>query len=391
MWPILGAFTVGAGWGGFELLQWIALHLGGNLSKWMQSPGPWTVLIVLAGLPVGLFVWLVRDRNKVVDRTQQERHHQDQIAHGRIDSVNVRFQQLQEWASGGVPVLQAAAIHQLRPYIVSDPVVLPTEICGEDNPFVQPAMEILRALLDDRSWLDEWKKSQAERAPKPKRKSRGKADGKSEAQGKADAADEARRSPTLRAIESKLRDEGMPWEDFSGWNLAGLDLREVKWNERKFNRANLNGAVLSKAELNGAFLNGAELNGAFLNRAELNGAELFAAELDKTNLDTAKLNGANLIFTKLNGANLNYAELNRTILIGAKLKEATLISANLHGADFRGADLTGAKVENKWRPEIDWKALSLIGMPEFVENETPDLPPPVDEEKYTDIEATPDP
>ena len=51
IWPALAVLTTASGGAGFKLLQWISWLVGGDFNKWMQSPGPWMALIVLAGLP----------------------------------------------------------------------------------------------------------------------------------------------------------------------------------------------------------------------------------------------------------------------------------------------------------------------------------------------------
>lgn len=73
IWPALVVLTAVSGSAGFKLLQWISRLADGDFDKWMQSPGPWTALIVLAGLPGALFVWIVRDSNKATEHWQEQR------------------------------------------------------------------------------------------------------------------------------------------------------------------------------------------------------------------------------------------------------------------------------------------------------------------------------
>ena len=120
--------------------------------------------------------------------------------------------------------------------------------------------------------------------------------------------------------------------DFSGLNLAEVNL----------SAANLSGANLSEVNLSVANLSGANLSGANLSRAKLNVARLSGANVSKANLIQASLNVTNLIRTDLRKANLTQAALIRAELIRAELSGAMLKEANLSGADLREAALRQA-------------------------------------------------
>ena len=120
--------------------------------------------------------------------------------------------------------------------------------------------------------------------------------------------------------------------DFSGLNLAEVNLSGV----------NLSGANLSEVNLSVANLSGANLSGTNLSRAKLNVARLSGANLSRANLTQASLNVSNLIRTDLSKADLNHTALIRAELIRADLSKANLKEANLNGADLREAALRQA-------------------------------------------------
>jgi uncharacterized protein YjbI with pentapeptide repeats len=112
--------------------------------------------------------------------------------------------------------------------------------------------------------------------------------------------------------------------DFSGADLADL---------------NLAGANLAKADLTGARLSGANLSGAVLSRAKF-----FRADLSQADLSRATLFKVNLSQADLSGANLNGADLSGAILVRTNLSGASLIGACLKGANFGQASLFRTKL-----------------------------------------------
>ena len=385
IWPALAVLTAASGAAGFKLLQWISRQVHGDFDLWMQSPGPWTALIVLAGLPGALFVWIVRDRNKATEHWQEQRRLEQQekereiqfgqYFHRTVEHAWAHFRQLQEWITAGNATLQTAAIHQLRPFIMGESGgLIPKELLEPENHFISSAMAVLRALLDDRSWLKKWEK-EIER------------DG-----GDATAPE----SPVLRAIGNILRAPGLPWKDFAGWNLSELHLVQVVWKKARLRGANLQGADLLQANLQeadllrvnlqGAKLWLANLRGAKLWQANLKGADLLGADLQGAELRRANLQAVDLQQADLQQADLQEADLQRADLRWAKLKAADLQGADLWNAEFQRADLTKADIEEKWREPIDWNGFNLKGMPTFVENIMDELPPKLGEEEGVESE-----
>jgi uncharacterized protein YjbI with pentapeptide repeats len=150
--------------------------------------------------------------------------------------------------------------------------------------------------------------------------------------------------------------------DFSGKNLAGLDLSDLD-----FHGANLAGADLSATDLSDADFSRSNLAGVRLDRAvvihtNFTGANLARASLmflgTSTGLDVRDGEGPNFAGADLSETRI-YARLSRSDLHGARLVNARLgadlrtpqtiivfrtelSGCNLAGADLAGADLSGA-------------------------------------------------
>ena len=60
------------------------------------------------------------------------------------------------------------------------------------------------------------------------------------------------KSPVLNAIETLLREEKLPWTDFSGWNLSDLELANANLRGAKLQGANLWGSKFQEADLTDA-------------------------------------------------------------------------------------------------------------------------------------------
>ncbi len=140
------------------------------------------------------------------------------------------------------------------------------------------------------------------------------------------ASIESDTSERLRMLLLMRRDNGEPLSgfDWTGANLAGLDLRGVDFTE----------SFLEGADLRGADLSGAQLTRAVFCRAKLDGAILDNANLTEANLGQASLKDA-----KARGANLEKAQLFQTVLVGCDLE-----GAKLDGADFMECQLDFAKL-----------------------------------------------
>jgi uncharacterized protein YjbI with pentapeptide repeats len=165
-------------------------------------------------------------------------------------------------------------------------------------------------------------------------------------------------------LDAHLKGTDLTGADLSGADFTGGDLREVTFGCDKpskrcarlegarFDKAQLQGAMLTGAQLKGASLEAAQLQGAMLKGAQLQGANLFGAQLQGAMLghaqlqgallDVAGLEGAWLTEAQLQGAQLQLAHLQAARLEGAQLQGALLLRAELQAAHLQGAQLQGA-------------------------------------------------
>lgn len=350
LWLVLGVLSLTAG----GTIFW-ALQRGREIwwpeQEWFNTPGPWTLILVATGAPIAWFIWFVRDWNKA-----QEIHvSRSQVINRSAEHAWETFRQLQEWATKEHDALQAAAIHQLRPFILGlAGGVIPAEIVSGGNPFHQASIEILRALLDDRSWERHWTeslqgtKSEAEafqKRDKPTQQIAGVAV-----------------SPVARAIEAVLRDPLFRPSNLANWNLSRLDLSGVEWVDVDLERAklihtNLQGANLQEAHLFNANLEYANLISADLTHALLTGANLSHAILAGVNLT-----GASLIRTKWENTNLASANLSRASLLEVNLDSGRFYETNIADAEiskkWEGL-LRGTKGQPKWIPDLNIAPTSI--------------------------------
>jgi len=141
----------------------------------------------------------------------------------------------------------------------------------------------------------------------------------------------------------------LPNRDFSGMDLAEINLAFADLTECRFSGANLLLADFTQAHLNRADLSGADLSGADLlladfSDADLSGADLSVSDLSGATLSGAWLTGAALPQSDLSGTNLSGADLSGSDLSGANLSRANLTGANLAQARLSHADLSGANL-----------------------------------------------
>ncbi|MBZ5710476.1 DUF2169 family type VI secretion system accessory protein [Nannocystis pusilla] len=121
------------------------------------------------------------------------------------------------------------------------------------------------------------------------------------------------REPTRERLRLALEQkEDLSTLNFTGADLAGMDLRG----------ADLTGGLFESANLTGADLRGCKLTRVVLAHADLTDARLDGACLQRVNLGKARLT--------------------RTVLADADLRDAILTEARLDGADLQRACATGA-------------------------------------------------
>ncbi|MEG4146218.1 TerD family protein [Microcoleus sp. Pol12B5] len=147
--------------------------------------------------------------------------------------------------------------------------------------------------------------------------------------------------------------------DFTGVNLAGVNLSGKSLHNVNLSSANLSGAELSEANLSGANLTKANLCGANLYKANLESSNLGKAQLLNANLSEVKLNHCtNLVEANLSGVNfssivvgfypiklLSMANLSKANLTGLSLRKSELMKADLSNANLSNTNLLEAKLE----------------------------------------------
>ncbi|MBI1658100.1 MAG: pentapeptide repeat-containing protein [Thaumarchaeota archaeon] len=136
-------------------------------------------------------------------------------------------------------------------------------------------------------------------------------------------------------------------KDLAGAILVGADLKDADLTGANLGGADLTGADLTGASLGEAYMRGADLSwaslaGAYVRETDLGDSIMFGADLSYADLTRSYLRGADLGGSILVGAYLNGADLGDSIMFGADLSSADLARTYLRGADLSHADLTGA-------------------------------------------------
>jgi uncharacterized protein YjbI with pentapeptide repeats/stress response protein SCP2 len=134
--------------------------------------------------------------------------------------------------------------------------------------------------------------------------------------------------------------------DFTGVNLAGVNLSRRVLSQVNLSRANLSGAELSEANLYGANLSEANLCHANLHKANLSSANLGKAKFINANLSEVNLQGSNLSEANLSGVNLSSVHVWSTNFSRANLSKANLTGLNLRNSQLINADLSNANLSN---------------------------------------------
>ncbi|MCB9592981.1 MAG: DUF2169 domain-containing protein [Sandaracinaceae bacterium] len=174
---------------------------------------------------------------------------------------------------------------------------------------------------------------------------------------------EAPPAPDLREVVVAAHRKGAPLVgDFTGANLAGLDLHGLKATDAILMEANFRGTNLTGAKLDGANLTRADFLSANLGKASLRGADLTEAVLEDAKLLGARLSDATLdraecqaaVFDEavLEKASLQHADLRAASFAGARCAEAVFNHAKLDGARFAGAKLVDARFYSVSAPGI---------------------------------------
>lgn len=163
---------------------------------------------------------------------------------------------------------------------------------------------------------------------------------------------------TRAQVEAALRDHAAPVR-FTGWGLAGLDLRELDFHGCEFlrcraGRADFSGCDLGEArflacDFNNPLCRRTTLSAALFRDCKLTGLQIVSAAtiglaFERCLLVDAQLQGLSFRQAALDGldfqgADLIEADFRQAVLTGCNLRDANLTRARFEGADLRGADL----------------------------------------------------
>lgn len=143
-----------------------------------------------------------------------------------------------------------------------------------------------------------------------------------------------------------LSDANLSVANLSGINLSDANLSYAKLNVARLSGANLSGAILNNCSLNVANLIRADLTRSQLRQASFIRAELIRTDFSRADMCEANFNSADLREATLRQGNLRRANFNEANLRGSSLREANLEMANFSAADMTSADLSGANLRD---------------------------------------------
>jgi uncharacterized protein YjbI with pentapeptide repeats len=133
--------------------------------------------------------------------------------------------------------------------------------------------------------------------------------------------------------------------DFSGANLAGIDLYTANLTGADFSNADLRGSNLGEAVLEGARLVGTNLTDSFMRRARLRGADFTSANLTQVHLRRGHISDAVFTNATLTNANLSNSWILNTNFRGANMQRISTTYSNLGGSFICDSDLREAHLE----------------------------------------------
>ncbi|MEG4502772.1 pentapeptide repeat-containing protein [Microcoleus sp. F6_B4] len=163
----------------------------------------------------------------------------------------------------------------------------------------------------------------------------------SEEEEKIDDSAGENQEPVITA-EEILQRYNKKERNFTGVNLAGVNLSRRVLSQVNLSRANLSGAELSETNLYFSNLSEANLCYANLHQANLSSANLGKTQLLNANLSEVNLSNSNLSEANLSGVNLSKVHL----LLGTNFSRANLSKANLTGLNLKQSKLMNADLSN---------------------------------------------
>lgn len=166
---------------------------------------------------------------------------------------------------------------------------------------------------------------------------RGIADSDVEAERRTDESYESKEIKRLHRLASKGKKQSTPLMTFVILSIVLLVIIGVIVLAFQYSPKDKNVADCSASAKQGVNWSGCNLSGAQLLNVKLIAANLMNANLQTVNLNSADLSLANLQYTQLHLANLQHVNFSK-----ANLKGANLTGADLSGASFEQANLSYA-------------------------------------------------
>ena len=174
---------------------------------------------------------------------------------------------------------------------------------------------------------------------------------------------------TIGSVEEFTRlTSGVPAElkmirggDFSGWNMAGLDLSSICFQKSRLTEANLAGISgygtgFVGTDLSGAILQGARLSAVLFRDADLTGTQAQGADFIDGRFDGGWFNGG-IAGWNLDGANLS----GFTFDCGITLDDGCPVYQGGEQVSMKGVNLTGTTLHSFGLFEVDLAGARLDG------------------------------
>lgn len=328
VWMVLSALFSVAIYVG--LAWWMSTGLA-----WQRGNLAWVVVLVLALLPLAMWVWALRPS---MAADQQDRHRSALRRYG------------QQAREQNAEMRRIEAVYQLQPYIEGD----------YGQPLATQAFATLlglwRDLIVEPSISADTTDPAADGGPTPLQRSSRSALARAIATLAHGEAGEhwlthARSLPTIGVKASgwnahQANWSGLNWAQASltAANLSQAQLAGVHWPQAQLASADLSYADLHHADVTGAVLNNARLSRAQLSAATLRHAQLRGADASNTQCVACDLRDIQASASVWTHSNLSNARLTHARLEVADLNHTRLTHANLRGAHLRGAHMQHANL-----------------------------------------------
>lgn len=135
---------------------------------------------------------------------------------------------------------------------------------------------------------------------------------------------------------------GMHFDD--GFDMSGMDLRQVDFTDADLHCANLSGSDLTGADFFGACMSDANLMGAKINNANFKKACMSFATLTGAVISHSWFDGADLGLASFDGAVISYTHMEGVRMVRATITDASLYVVMMSGADLDGVSFEGSKL-----------------------------------------------